>query len=74
VTLTFNWAMAVVGENHFEYNFRDVRKVLKPGSPLHLRGQAAGLPWVILAWLAGNPATDQLTFTVDKLSGSQGSK
>jgi len=71
VTLEFSWAVRIVGEDKFEYNFRDDRKVLKRSSPLRIQGVAAGLPINILKWLAGNPATETLILQVMELNNDQ---
>ncbi|KAF2792646.1 hypothetical protein K505DRAFT_387124 [Melanomma pulvis-pyrius CBS 109.77] len=65
ITLQFKWAIEIVGEQNFECNFRDPRKVLGRSTPLYNQGIMAGLPLKILAWLAGTPGTEELVLPIE---------
>jgi len=67
VTYKFDWAVKVVGEQNFEYDFRHPRKVLVKGSALRSEGLTAGLPLEILRWLCGEPGTEELVLPVERI-------
>ena len=60
VKYEFKWAVLVVGEENFEYNFLGPRKVLKKESTLNQLGMKAGLPLEILSWLLGDTEGEEL--------------
>jgi hypothetical protein len=69
ITLTFKWAVKIIGEENFGYNFQQGRKVICQDAPLWVQRTEAGVPKAILAWLAGKPDTEELIVPIEIFDG-----